>query len=399
MKHDPKNKRYRIMLVDDNPTHLATGKNMLRKHFEVYDMPSPRKLFEFVEIVIPDLILLDVDMPEMSGYEVIVRLKENEKLEDVPIIFVTSRRESGNELKGLSLGAVDYVTKPFSAPRLIKRIENHLLIAAQRKQLREQSRELRKFNESLQEMVQEQTKQILNLQGVVLSTVSELVECRDDVTGNHIARTKKFLKILISRMLRDGVYRDVVESWNINLLLLSSQLHDVGKIGIRDSILKKPGKLTFEEFEQMKKHPDIGVGIITSIERQTEAHDFLRYAKIIAGTHHEKWDGSGYPRRLEGTDIPLAGRLMAIADVFDALISRRPYKDPISPEEAADIIISGQGTHFEPALVDVFKAVSGDFAAVVREDEERRARDGRVHPESQSVQHGILIAPEGCEAG
>jgi putative two-component system response regulator len=200
----------------------------------------------------------------------------------------------------------------------------------------------------------------------VLNTVADLVEFRDDVTGGHVSRTQEYLKILLEEMIAGGVYMDEIYDWDLDYLLPSAQLHDVGKIAISDLILNKPDKLTHEEFEIMKTHVAIGVQAILKIEKNAEEHSFLKHARLIAGGHHEKWDGTGYPVGLGGKDIPLEGRLMAIADVYDALISKRPYKRPLSTDDARHIIEEGSGLHFDPILVEVFSKVAGQFAEIVR---------------------------------
>lgn len=352
------NARQKIILVDDNMSNLTIGKNMLKTFYEVYPVPSAAKLFECLERFIPDLILLDIEMPEVDGYEAIKRLKSTPEYADVPVIFVTAKNDEGSELKGLNLGAIDYVSKPFSAPLLLKRIETHLLLALQKK-------ELKRRNDSLQATVSIKTQQIISLENAVLNIVAELVEFRDSVTGGHVTRTQRYLGCLIDKLLEENIYTNDVLDWDVDFLLPSAQLHDVGKIAISDVILNKPGKLTPEEFEKIKTHVTIGVDAIERIEENTEEHAFLRHAKIIAGTHHEKWDGSGYPLGLSGDNIPLEGRLMAIADVYDALISERPYKPPLSISQAEEIMEEGRGSHFDPALIDIFHKVSGQFANIV----------------------------------
>ncbi|MDR3231185.1 MAG: response regulator [Synergistaceae bacterium] len=351
------NTRRKIMLVDDNMANLTMGKNMLKTFYEVFPLPSGAKLFELLEKVIPDLILLDIEMPEMNGYEAIRKLKDNPRLADIPVIFLTARSDENSELEGLSLGAIDYISKPFSAPLLLKRIENHLLITSQK-------RELKNYSDNLVEMVQRKTRQVIDLQNAILSTVAEMVEFRDDVTGGHVERTQKYLKLLVDRLIEEKIYEEETLTWNLEFLIPSAQLHDVGKIAISDTILNKPGKLTPEEFEEMKKHVTVGVDAIARIENNTAEHAFLDHARIIAGTHHEKWDGTGYPLGLRGKEIPLEGRLMAIADVYDALISTRPYKKPFSTRDAERIIEEGRGTHFDPLLVDVFHRESDRFARI-----------------------------------
>jgi putative two-component system response regulator len=213
-------------------------------------------------------------------------------------------------------------------------------------------------------MVQKRTRQVVELQNSILNTVTEMVEFRDDVTGGHIERTQSYLKLLVDKLLIERIYWDEVSTWNLEFLIPSAQLHDVGKIAISDVILNKPGKLTVEEFTIMKTHASIGGAAIEGIMRTTSEKDFLHHAKIFAGTHHEKWDGSGYPRGLKNSAIPLQGRLMAIADVYDALIALRPYKQPLSPEEAERIIFEGREKHFDPVLVDLFRDLAPQFARI-----------------------------------
>jgi len=212
--------------------------------------------------------------------------------------------------------------------------------------------------------VREKTKEVLNLQNAILTTVADLVEFRDKQTGGHINRTQQYLSFLIEELIREGIYSDETKEWEMDFLLPSAQLHDVGKIAITDLILNKPDKLTPEEFEIMKTHVTAGVAAINKIISVTDEHAFLHYALLFAGTHHEKWDGTGYPAKIKGAEIPLEGRLMAIADVYDALISTRPYKKPFTHEEAKKIIEESSGTHFDPVLVEVFQSVSDEFAEV-----------------------------------
>jgi putative two-component system response regulator len=352
-----KNERQIIFLVDDNMANLTAGKNMLKPHYDIFSIPSGAKLFEILEKVTPDLILLDIEMPGMNGYEAIKKLKEEKKVKDIPVIFLTARNDPGSELEGLSLGAIDYISKPFSPPLLLKRLENHLLI-------RNQQMALKDYNDNLQQMVQKRTHQVLELQNSILNTVTEMVEFRDDITGGHIERTQSYLKLLVDKLLEEKIYWEEVSAWNLEFLIPSAQLHDVGKIAISDAILNKPGKLTPEEFEIMKTHASIGERAIEGIMNTTTDNDFLYHAKIFAGTHHEKWDGSGYPRKLGNSAIPLQGRLMAIADVYDALIAVRPYKQPLSTREAEKIILEGREKHFDPVLVDLFRELAPQFARI-----------------------------------
>jgi len=352
--------RNKIIMVDDNKTNLSQGKSILSDYYETYPVTSAAKMFELLDNVSVDLILLDVMMPEMDGFEAIKKLKANDKFKNIPVIFLTSKDDKKSELDGFNLGAIDYVSKPFSAPVLLKRIENHLLLEKQREELID-------WNENLQEKVEENTAKIIRLEGSLLSTIVELVEFRDSNTGGHIHRTQRYLESLIEKMQELGIYEEELKQRDLNVLIPASQLHDVGKIAISDAILNKPGKLSTEEFEIMKRHPTIGVEILEGIRKNVGNSDFLYYASIFAGTHQEKWDGTGYPLRLRGKEIPLEGRLMAIGDVYDALISKRPYKEPIAHEEACKTIIEGSGTHFDPILVDVFEHVSDKFKEIAEE--------------------------------
>jgi len=350
-----------IIMVDDNPANLRIGKNILSQKYTVATAPSAEKLFTLLENNIPDVILLDVDMPDVDGYQAIKMLKTKPETTGIPVIFLTARTESDAELTALSLGAVDYIAKPIQPALLLKRIELHLLVEQQRKTLEQQAQELKYFNENLQKMVDEKTKSILSLQNALLKTMAELVEYRDDITGRHIERTQKGLRILLNEIIACGVYQDETKDWDVELLIQSCQLHDVGKIYISDSILRKPGKLDYDEYEDMKIHTHVGKQIMEKVEVLAQESEFLKYAKIFATSHHEWWDGTGYPNKLKGLDIPLLGRIMAIADVYDALVSARPYKSAYSHEDAVKIITEGSGTHFDPTLVDIFLRVSDSF--------------------------------------
>jgi putative two-component system response regulator len=290
----------------------------------------------------------------MNGYEAIALIKDKTETKDIPVIFLTASSDSESELRGLSLGAVDYIIKPFSLPLLRKRIELHLLIE-------EQKKELIVYNNDLQGLVDAKTKTVVELQNAILKTMAELVEFRDNITGGHIERTQGYLRILVNEVMKNGLFEEEISSWDLELIMQSAQLHDVGKIGIQDSILQKPGKLTEEEYEKIKEHTTFGEKVIDRIKSNTVEQTFLDYAKILALTHHEKWDGSGYPGGLKGKEIPLLGRLMAIADVYDALVSHRSYKNAFTHEEAVKIIEDGKAKHFDPILVDLFLTISGKF--------------------------------------
>ena len=349
-----------IFLVDDSITNLIVGENILSDTYNVVTLNLGRRVFDMLKKITPDLILLDIEMPEMDGYEVIKRLKADPETAQIPVIFLTGLDDDETEYEGLSLGAIDYIAKPFSPPLLLKRIEVHLLVEAQKQ-------DLLYINNNLETIVEEKVKTIMELKNTFLSTMADLVEHRDETTGGHIERTQKYLKILMEAMRKQGVYQKEMSLVDEELALQSSQLHDLGKISISDSILFKPGKLTYEEFEEIKKHTTFGGKIISKIINKMPDSDFLQYAKVFAETHHEKWDGSGYPQGLAGHDIPLFGRLMAIADVYDALVTDRPYKSAYTHSQAVEIIYEGKGKHFDPALVGLFMKYHAEFEKAAKE--------------------------------
>lgn len=340
--------KFRIMIVDDNVTNLTVARKALEGVYSVIPVTSGQKAVDLLSKTVPSLILLDIDMPEMDGFETIKLIKATEKTKDIPVIFLTAKDDGGSEIEGLKLGAVDYITKPFSIPLLLQRVQLHIELVAQREKLNN-------YNKNLSAMVNEQTEIISELQHSIIHALSELIECRDGLTGGHVARTQKYLKILVDGVTQSNCYADDLQDINVDLLIESAQLHDIGKIGIPDAILQKPGRLSQEEFETIKNHTLIGEKAIAGAMEMTRSKEFLNYASIVAVSHHEKWDGSGYPHGLAGRDIPLIGRLMAIADVYDALVSERPYKKALSHQEAVNIIVNESAKHFDPKLIDIFE--------------------------------------------
>ena len=257
------------------------------------------------------------------------------------------------------MGAVDHITKPFLHQLPLKRIEIYLYFESQKK-------ELQLYSSGLEEMVEGKRKPGFELQNATLKTVAELVESQDNITGEHTERTQNYLRLLVNALMAHDVYPRELSPWDVDLFVMSSQLHDVGKISIKDSILMKPSKLTEQEFEEMKKHTVFGVNIIEKIKESAKENAFLKYAKILAETHHEKWDGTGYPLGLKGEEIPLEGRLMAIVDVYDALTNDRPYKKAVTHEKALEIIKSGMGTHFDPRLGEAFLLREKEFLKIAQ---------------------------------
>jgi len=329
-----------IFIVDDNATNLVTAKDALSNSYKTFALPSALRMFQLLEKITPDLILLDVDMPEMDGFEALSVLKYDEKYKLIPVIFLTAKNDAESEIRGFEIGAIDFINKPFSPPVLIKRIETHI---------------------EIDKLIKKSIQNVQKIHNATINTIANMVENRDEVTGEHIDRTQKYLTILIKELIRTGVYSNEVLKWNLETLLPSAQLHDVGKIKVSDMILNKPEKLTTEEFNMIKNHCAEGEKIIDDIIGKAEEDKFLIHAKKFAGTHHEKWDGTGYPRGLKGEEIPLEGRLMAIADVYDALVSQRPYKEPFTHEQVIEIIKNDSGKHFDPKIVEVFLNVADDF--------------------------------------
>jgi len=282
------------------------------------------------------------------------------------IVILIMKNQSLNDYYGvpshvLNIFVIILVTKILLYNSKVKTFVNAFEINKLNENLVGAQQELQNYNDNLEKMVLEKTERIVELKNAVMETIAELVERRDDATGGHITRTSLYLRKFINIVLSHGVYKKQTSSWNIEQMILSAQLHDVGKIAIDDSILRKPGKLTDEEFEVMKTHTVLGGEIIKDIQKKAGEQEFLDYAFVFAVFHHEKWDGSGYPYGKAGEDIPLPARLMAIIDVFDALISKRPYKKPFSHEEAIGIIKEGKGTHFDPVLTDLFLSISDNI--------------------------------------
>ena len=331
-----------IFIVDDSDTSRVAAKSALENHFKTFALPSALKMFKLLERIKPDLILLDVDMPEMDGFAAMKYLNENQKTKDIPVIFLTAKQDPDSEIRGFELGAIDFVSKPFSPPVLLKRIESQI---------------------SLDTIIKESQKALMEVHDATINVLSNLVESRDETTGGHVERTQTYLDILTRELINRDVYSDEISTWDLDLFLSSSQLHDIGKISVSDNTLNKPGRLTEEEFNEIKKHCLDGEEIIAQIIYKSNGHALLYHARLLSGSHHEKWDGTGYPRGLSGISIPLQGRLMAVVDVYDALVSVRPYKKAFSHEEALKIIIEGRGTHFDPEIVDAFESASEDICA------------------------------------
>ncbi|MFN7155541.1 MAG: two-component system response regulator [Acidovorax sp.] len=351
-----------VLVVDDTPDNLSLMSDLLRSDYKVKLAPSGERALQIVAGESkPDLILLDIMMPDMDGYEVLRRLQFNPDTEDIPVIFLTAMSAAEDESIGLELGAVDYITKPINPAIVMARVRNHL-------QLKRARDYLAHHNSFLEQEVANRTRALAELQDATIRAMASLAETRDNETGNHIRRTQHYVEALARKLQNHPRFRDELTEEAIPVIFKSAPLHDIGKVGIPDRILLKPGKLTPEEFEIMKTHTTLGRDAIVAAETETTQNNpFFRYAKEIAYSHQEKWDGSGYPEGLVGNTIPLSARLMAVADVYDALISERVYKAAFPHEMAVEIIRDGRGSHFDPDMVDAFLSLSEEFRRIAQQ--------------------------------
>ena len=341
-----------LLVVDDAAANIDILLEAVGEDYTVRVATDGAAALGSVKKSLPDLILLDVMMPGVDGLEVCRRLKDDPTSRDIPIIFLTALNEDADEARGLELGAVDYITKPFN-PAIVKaRVRNHL--------------ELKKHRDHLEELVKQRTTDLERTQEATIAGMALLAEYRDPETGGHIQRTKHYVRSLAEALSVE--YPHELTPVNIDLLYQSSPLHDIGKVAIHDSVLLKPGELTPEEFAEIRLHTIIGSEVIRKVEAFVGASSFLRLAREITEFHHERWDGSGYPHELKGEAIPLSARLMAIADIYDALISQRPYKPPYSHKRAFDIITNGdvrtQPGHFSPVVLKAFRAVHSEWTHI-----------------------------------
>lgn len=338
-----------LLVVDDTPDNLMLMTDLLKDRYRVKAANSGEKALRILQgDALPDLILLDVMMPGLSGHEVARQLKRDPRTRDIPIIFLTAMADTEDEIHGLELGAVDYITKPIRAALVLARVDTQLKLKAAADFLRD-------HNDYLEKEVARRTREVIAIQDVAIQAMASLAETRDNETGNHIRRTQHYIKVLAEHLRAHPRFSHFLTEDTIELLFKSAPLHDIGKIGIPDHILLKPGRYTEEEFEIMKTHTTLGRDAIQHAEDQLGIRaEFLSLAKEIAYSHQEKWDGSGYPQGLAGDDIPVSARLMAVADVYDALISRRVYKAGMPHAQAVEIIRQGRGTHFDPDICDAF---------------------------------------------
>ena len=341
-----------ILVVDDDPINLTILEEILKEVYTVFTASSGEQALQFLNDNKPDVILLDYDMPGMNGYDVIRVLKKSATLSDIPVIFLTAQEGRDNEQKAFELGAVDYILKPISAGVVLSRINLHV--------------ELENYRKNLEELVMIKTTQLQNTQDSIVDILSNVTAYRDNETGAHIKRTTFYTEKMVNKLMElkhpDYIF---TKEYAINIIK-SAKLHDIGKVAVPDGILLKPGKLTADEFEIIKKHTTLGAQLLDdAIQELGSDSSFLLTAREIVISHHEKWDGNGYPYHISGHNIPISGRIMAIADVYDALVSERPYKKPFTHEETMDIIIKSSGNHFDPNIIEMVMPVMGEFPAIV----------------------------------
>lgn len=358
-----------VLVIDDSPQILSIVTDFLKHTYRLKAANNGEKGLRLAASAPkPDIILLDIMMPEMNGHEVCQRLKEDRLTRDIPVIFLTAMNNEADEEAGLALGAADYIIKPISGAILRARVKTHLNAKLAADFIKDK-------NVFLVGEVAKRAKELEFIQDVTILALASLAETRDNETGNHLRRTQHYVRALAEHLQRHPHFSLLLTRTNIELIVKSAPLHDIGKVGIPDHILLKPGRLTPEEFEVMKSHATLGKEAIEHAEQQMgRSAPFLTFAKQIAGSHQEKWDGSGYPEGLAGEQIPVAARLMAVADVYDALVSRRVYKSPMMHETACGIIAQGRGSHFDPEIVDAFLALHSEFHTIAeRFSDEPRA--------------------------
>jgi len=343
--------KHSILVVDDNAVNLNSLREILSGSYKVYLAPSGERALTFLERAIPDLILLDIEMPVMDGLEVIHRLKQDSRWLDIPVIFLTALEDRGKEESAFQFGAVDYILKPVSAGVVLKRIHLHI--------------ELQMYRKSLEKLVEIKTNQLQRSQDTILEILVNVTSYRDNDTGNHIQRTTFFTERIVNYLYELGVHEYRMNRNYADNIIKTAKLHDIGKVGISDTILLKPGKLSAPEYSEIKKHPTLGAKMID--DAMVELGDdstFLLVAKELVYSHHEWWNGNGYPLGLAGEDIPLSGRIMAVSDVYDALITDRPYKQAYSHDQAVEIMWGESGSHFDPNLMNIIRRIISGFAEV-----------------------------------
>ena len=342
-----------ILIVDDIEINRMILREMLQDDYQIIEAGSGGEALSilFEDKVLPTVVLLDIIMPDIDGFQVLDRIKLDETTRNIPVLFITAADSDETESRGLKSGAADYVTKPFNHDVVRARVDNHINLA--------------RYRHRLEQLVAKKAAEVTKTYESTLEVLATIIEYRNLESGAHIRRTTLLTEVLISKMSEMEQFKHIMQSENIHSLIKASALHDIGKIGISDSILLKPGKLTPEEFDVIKTHTSVGSEIIDRISENLPDNDmYLKYAKDICHHHHERWDGKGYPVGLSGSNIPLSARIISIVDVYDALVSPRCYKSAYSHETSLGIIIEGRGTQFDPNIVDILDEVSPMFLKI-----------------------------------
>lgn len=342
--------RPKVLIVDDTPDNIHILMEALKDTYAIAAATNGERAVAQAISQSPDIILLDVMMPGISGYEVCARLRDDVRTRAIPVIFITALTEEEDEARGLDLGAVDFITKPFR-PGLVKaRVRNHL--------------ELKRHRDNLQGLVDEQVEEINDSHIATIFAMSKLAESRDDDTGKHLERTQIYCRMLATEMSKESAYAGLIDAAFIETIFHASPLHDIGKVAVPDAVLCKPGKLTDEEFRVMQCHTTRGSDTLTKVAERFPNNEFILMGKEIARWHHEKWNGSGYPDGLSGEAIPLCARIMAVSDVYDALTSKRCYKAAMPHPTARDILHNDAGAHFDPGVVAAFEAIHMEIDSI-----------------------------------
>jgi putative two-component system response regulator len=347
MRYD---KREMILIVDDIDINRMILREILQNDYAIIEAASGAEVFKilFEDNIIPTAVLLDIVMPDIDGFQVLERIKLDEKTSHIPVLFITAADSDETESRGLKAGAADYVTKPFNHDVVRARVDNHINLAC--------------YRHSLEKLVEKKAAEVTRTYEQTLEILATIIEYRNLESGAHIRRTTLLTEIIIAKMLETKKFKPLLLTENIHSLIKASALHDIGKIGISDSILLKPGKLTPEEFEVIRTHTTIGRQIINSIAIELPDHDFyLKYADDICYGHHERWDGKGYPCGIKGEEVPLSARIISVVDVYDALVNPRCYKAAYPHDVSIGIIMDGRGTQFDPNIVDILPGISAEF--------------------------------------
>lgn len=366
---------HQVLVIDDSPTELIMVEKALDGNFRVISQEGGKAALEYLDRakVMPSIILLDIDMPMFNGFEVFSMLQSDEKVKHIPVIFVTGNQEVSTELEAYNLGAVDFIRKPYVAEILQKKISLHTMILDDKKKLQSRNNSLQEFNDQLQEyndQLQEDTNatkaQVHRLEYFVIGVITDLITKKDGYSGVHCKRVSKYMEILMRTMVEMKMIR--IPPDDFELILMASQLHDMGKIGVPDAILAKVGKYTDEEFNIMRNHTVYAADSIQKFAYLLPNNNFLSYTYQMARSHHEQWCGRGYPDHLAGTAIPQLSRILAVGDVYDALVSERTYKKAFTHEQACQIINQGAGIQFDPQVVQAFNHCQAEFFAASRID-------------------------------